>query len=59
MSSSSLLKFITALTDLSIAAAPFLEATKGMTEQDWKELDAEYADARLKLVAAIERAEKG
>ena len=62
MSTSSILSIVKALTDLSIVAAPLLEATKDFTPEDWKELDAEFDAEMLKARAELARkreAEKG
>jgi hypothetical protein len=62
MSAASILSIVKALTDLSIVAAPLLEATKDFSAEDWAELDAEFNSEALKLYAAIARkreAEKG
>lgn len=62
MNTSSLLSIIKAITDLSIVAAPLLEATKDFTARDWAELDAEFDSELLKAKAELARkreAEKG
>ena len=62
MSTANILGIVKALTDLSIVAAPLLEATKDFTARDWADLDAEFDAEWLKARAELARkreAEKG